>query len=201
MTEKKKVAILISGRGSNMAALIEATGQADFPAKIVGVISNRPDAEGLATARERGLPTAVFQLKAFRDKESCDAAITRQLDDWAVDIVCLAGFMRILSAGFTHRWAQKLINIHPSLLPKFKGTDTHQRALDAGETEHGCSVHFVVSELDAGPVIARATVPVKAGDTAETLADRVLHAEHKLYPEALRLLASGQIKPIVGPPN
>ncbi len=186
MLLRKRVAILISGRGSNMSALIEAAHAPDYPAEIVGIISNRAAAEGLEIARRESLPVAVHSLKNYPDKIATDRAISQTLESWGVDMVCLAGFMRILSAQFTQRWQDRLINIHPSLLPKFKGVDTHRRAIDAGEKEHGCSVHFVVPELDAGPVIARSSVPVLPGDTPETLAHRVLLAEHRLYPRALK---------------
>ncbi|MCB9993956.1 MAG: phosphoribosylglycinamide formyltransferase [Hyphomicrobiaceae bacterium] len=188
MTAKARVAILISGRGSNMEALVRASQAADYPAQIVGVISNRPDAKGLDFARTQGLPTAVFQLKSYPDKVATDAAIVSQLEAWRAEWVCLAGFMRVLSADFTRRWWGRLINIHPSLLPKYKGLDTHLRALEAGETEHGCTVHHVVPEIDEGPVIAQARVPVLPGDTPDTLANRVLIEEHKLYPEALAMV-------------
>jgi len=191
---KKRVAILISGRGSNMSALIKAASKDDYPAKIVGVISNRAGAPGLEIARSENLPTAIHQLKNFPDKNACDAAISKTLFDWRVDIVCLAGFMRILSADFAKTWQGKLINIHPSLLPKFKGLDTHQRVLDAGEKEHGCSVHFVVPELDAGPVIAQSKIAVLPNDTAKTLEARVLNQEHKTYPHALEQLALGHVR-------
>ncbi len=185
-SERKRVAILISGRGSNMSALIEAASTPDYPAKIVGVISNRASAEGLGIVQKLGLPVAVHSLKNYPDKIAADRAISKTLEGWDVDMVCLAGFMRILSAEFTLAWQGRLINIHPSLLPKFKGVDTHRRAIEAGEKTHGCSVHFVVPELDAGPVIAQSSVPVLPDDTPETLSERVLTAEHKLYPLALK---------------
>ncbi len=194
LSPKKRVAILISGRGSNMSALIKAAGQDDYPAEIVGVISNRADAPGLEIAQSENLPTAIHQLKNYSDKNACDAAISQTLQDWQIDIVCLAGFMRILSADFTRHWQGKLINIHPSLLPKFKGLDTHQRALDAGEKKHGCSVHFVVPELDAGPVIAQSDIDISPADTAQTLTARVLIEEHKTYPLALKQLALGHLR-------
>lgn len=190
---QKRVGILISGRGSNMRALIEAAQLADFPAEIVGVISNRASAEGLAFAAQAGIATAVLPLKDFADKSAADAAITATLEEWRVEVVCLAGFMRILTAEFATHWLGRAINIHPSLLPKFKGLDTHRRAIAAGENCHGCSVHFVVPELDAGPVIAQAEVPVLPGDDAATLAARVLAEEHRLYPAALRKLALGEV--------
>ncbi|VAW15292.1 Phosphoribosylglycinamide formyltransferase [hydrothermal vent metagenome] len=192
--EKKRVAILISGRGSNMSALIRAAKQPGFPAEIAGIISNKASAAGLEIAQNENLPTAIHQLKNFAGKDACDAAITKTLLEWQVDIVCLAGFMRILSARFTRHWQGKLINIHPSLLPKFKGLDTHQRALEAGESKHGCSVHFVVPELDAGPVIARSVIDVLPDDTPDTLAARILVEEHKTYPKALEQLALGHVR-------
>ena len=188
MNNKKRVAILISGRGSNMLALIEAAKSADYPAQIVGVISNRPDAPGLDIAKKHGLPTAVFQLKSYPDKTTCDKAITHALEEWDTDIICLAGFMRILGENFTRHWQNSFINIHPSLLPKYKGLNTHQRALDAGDKIAGCTVHHVVAELDAGPVIACSQVSILQNDTAQTLEKRVLEAEHKLYPAALKIL-------------
>ncbi len=185
MSAKKRVAILISGRGSNMSALIEATKNPDYPAQIVGVISNTPAAPGLAIASRHNLPTAVHQLKSYADKNATDAAITATLKSWQTDIVCLAGFMRILSDEFAHQWHNRLINIHPSLLPRYKGLNTHRRALEAKDKVHGCSVHHVVAELDAGPVILQHEVPVLPDDTEETLEQRVLIAEHQLYPKAL----------------
>lgn len=185
MSAKKRVAILISGRGSNMSALIDAAKKPDYPAQIVGVISNTPAAPGLTIAANHNLPTAVHQLKSYADKTATDAAITATLKGWQSDIVCLAGFMRILSDGFARHWHDRLINIHPSLLPKYKGLNTHRRALEAKDKIHGCSVHHVVAELDAGPVILQHEVPVLPDDTEETLEQRVLTAEHQLYPKAL----------------
>ncbi|MGP9821005.1 phosphoribosylglycinamide formyltransferase [Salinarimonas sp. NSM] len=178
-------AILISGRGSNMAALLAAAQDPGYPARIVLVLSNRPDAAGLERAREAGIPTAVVDHAAFPDRESFDAALDARLRAAGVELVALAGFMRILTEGFVRAWEGRMINIHPSLLPDFRGTRTHERALAAGVAEHGCTVHHVVPELDAGPTIAQARVPVLAGDTPETLADRVLAQEHVLYPRAL----------------
>lgn len=198
MSGKKRVGILISGRGSNMQALVAAAKAADYPAEVAGVIANRPGAEGLGIAEAEGICTAVHPLKAYADRAAADAAMTRTLEQWSVELICLAGFMRILSPEFTQHWLGRAINIHPSLLPKFKGLDTHQRALDTGETRHGCSVHFVVPELDAGPVIAQAEVPVMPGDHAEKLAARVLIEEHKLYPEALSLVAREKCRLVNG---
>lgn len=191
--QKKRVAILISGRGSNMRALIEAAQSADYPAEIAGVISNKADAEGLVTAGQNGLPIAVVSLKDHTDKAATDLAIDAQLKDWDVDIVCLAGFMRLLGAEFCANWQGSIINIHPSLLPEFKGLDTHRRALDADAAEHGCTVHFVTAEMDDGPIIGQVAVPVEFGDSPSLLAERVLKAEHKLYPWALAQVASGEI--------
>lgn len=194
MSKKKRVGILISGRGSNMEALIEAARAPDYPAKIAGIISNRPDAGGLDIARQNGIATAIHQLKSYPDKIAADAAITKTLESWGVDYICLAGFMRVLSEEFVRRWMGRLVNIHPSLLPRFKGLNTHRRAINAGETRHGCSVHFVVPEMDAGPVFIQTEVPVLPGDTPETLGERVLGVEHRTYRDALKQLAMGRVK-------
>jgi phosphoribosylglycinamide formyltransferase-1 len=190
--ERRRVAVLISGRGSNMVSLIEAARDPAYPAQIVLVVSNRPDAGGLERARAAGIATAVIDHKRHPDRESFDAALDKTLREHAIEIVCLAGFMRILTPGFVEAWAGRMLNIHPSLLPAFKGTDTHRRALAAGVARHGCAVHFVTPELDSGPVVAQAEVPVLPGDTEETLAARVLAQEHLLYPRALALVASGR---------
>jgi len=190
---RKRVAILISGRGSNMQALIDATKAPDYPAEIVGVLSNRAAAPGLANAAAQGLATASLAQSQFPSREAFEDVMTRILESWEVDIVCLAGFMRILTPEFTLRWAGRLINIHPSLLPLYKGLDTHARAIADGATVHGCTVHFVTPGLDEGSPILSAQVPVLPGDTPETLSARVLVEEHRIYPEALRLLASGAI--------
>lgn len=189
---KKRVAILISGRGSNMTALIEAARSADYPARIVGVFSNRPDAAGLETARAEGIPTAAISHKDYPSREAFDDAIQRVLEGWQTEIVCLAGFMRVLSAAFAERWKGRMLNIHPSLLPLHRGLNTHQRALEAGDLEHGCTVHFVTPGLDEGPAILNARIPVLPGDTAESLAARVLIEEHRIYPEALAMVARGE---------
>ena len=194
---RKRVAILISGRGSNMQALIEAAKAPDFPAEIVGVFSNKADAPGLDFARANGVPTATRSHRDFATREDFDAVIDQTLADWQVDYVCLAGFMRIFSNGFARKWTGRMLNIHPSLLPKYKGLHPHQQALDDGATIHGCTVHWVIPELDDGPAILQAEVPVLPGDTAETLAARTLIAEHRIYPEALRRLASGEIAPLI----
>jgi phosphoribosylglycinamide formyltransferase 1 len=182
---KKRVAILISGRGSNMLALIEAAKADDYPAQIVGVISDKPDAKGLETAKSLRLPAIAVPRKDYASKAVHEAAIQAALDDLGADIVCLAGFMRLLSAEFLAPWEGRIINIHPSLLPKHKGLDTHARAIEAGDAVHGCSVHFVTAGMDEGPVIMQAEVPVLADDTPESLAVRVLKEEHRIYPLAL----------------
>lgn len=192
MTPRKRVAILISGRGSNMGALIEAARDPDYPAEIVGVLSNRAAAPGLETAAAAGIATHSLAQSSFPDRAAMDAAITAQLEVWETEIVCLAGFMRILTPGFVDRWLGRMINIHPSLLPLFKGLDPHGQALAAGASEHGCSVHFVTHGMDEGPVILQARVPVLPGDTADSLAARVLVEEHRLYPAALAKVARGE---------
>jgi phosphoribosylglycinamide formyltransferase 1 len=194
VSDRKRVAILISGRGSNMTALVEAARVPDYPAEIVGVLSNRADATGLQYAWLAGIPTAVQPHRDYPTKAAFEAAIDGILADWRADIVCLAGFMRLLSPEFCTRWARRLINIHPSLLPKHKGLHTHDAALAAGDAEHGCTVHFVTPGMDEGPIIAQSRVPVLTGDTAESLAARVLVEEHKLYPRALAMLASGEVR-------
>jgi phosphoribosylglycinamide formyltransferase-1 len=190
---KKRVAILISGRGSNMTALIEAAAARDYPAEIVLVVSNRPQAAGLAHARAAGVATAVVDHTAFAgDREAFERALDAELRARDVELVCLAGFMRLLSPWLVTRWAGRILNIHPSLLPQFKGLDTHQRALAAKVARHGATVHFVVPEMDAGPIVAQDSVAVHEGDTEETLAARVLEVEHRLYPRALRAVAEGR---------
>ncbi|KAF0226909.1 MAG: phosphoribosylglycinamide formyltransferase [Beijerinckiaceae bacterium] len=191
---KKRVAVLISGRGSNMAALIDAAKTADFPAEIALVLSNKADAGGLAIAAANGIKTVVIDHKPFgRDRAAFDAAMQAVLVAEGIEIVCLAGFMRIMSEEFVNGWFGRMINIHPALLPLFKGLDTHARALEAGVKLHGCSTHFVTPGMDEGPIIAQAAVPVLDDDTPETLGARVLAEEHRLYPETLRLLASGAL--------
>ena len=192
---KKRVAILISGRGSNMAALIEAAKARDYPAEIALVISNRPDAAGLDHARSCGIPTAVIDHTQFGgDRESFEQALDRELLEHRIDLVCLAGFMRLLTPWFVNRWSGRMLNIHPSLLPQFKGLDTHRRALAAGVKRHGATVHFVVAEMDAGPIVLQDSVAVQDDDTEETLAARVLELEHQIYPQALRAAAQGRSK-------
>jgi phosphoribosylglycinamide formyltransferase-1 len=194
MAERKRVAILISGRGSNMKALIEATKASDYPAEIVGVFSNVADAPGLAFAASQGVATSALSHKDYTSKAEFEAAMNSVLDDWHTDLIALAGFMRLLSADFCTRWAGRLINIHPSLLPRHKGLHTHEQALAEGSTLHGCTVHFVTPGMDEGPTIAQASVPVLPGDTPDTLAARVLVEEHKLYPAALALVARGEAR-------
>jgi phosphoribosylglycinamide formyltransferase 1 len=190
---KKRVAVLISGRGSNMAALIEAAKAKDYPAEIVLVVSNRPDAGGLARARDAAIATAVIDHRPFGEsREAFERALDEELRKYRVEIVCLAGFMRLLTAWFIGRWSGRILNIHPALLPEFKGLHTHRRALQAGVKRHGATVHFVVEETDAGPVISQQSVPVLPGDTEEALAARVIEVEHRIYPEALRLVAEGR---------
>jgi phosphoribosylglycinamide formyltransferase-1 len=188
---RKRTAILISGRGSNMTALVEAARDPAYPAEIVGVFSNRADAPGLQYAWLAGIPTAVSSHRDYPDRESFDAEIARILAAWHTDIVCLAGFMRIFSRGFAEAWTGRMLNIHPSLLPLFKGLHPQQQALDAGVTESGCTVHWVVPDLDAGPTILQRRVPILSGDTADTLAARILVEEHIAYPEALAMVAHG----------
>ena len=190
---KKRVAVLISGRGSNMTALIEAAGAPDYPAEIVLVASNRPQAAGLSRAREAGIPTALVDHTAFGgDRQAFEQALDATLEAHRIEIVCLAGFMRLLSPWFVSRWSGRLLNIHPALLPQFKGLHTHRRALEAGVTRHGATVHFVAVEMDSGPIVLQDSVPVIEGDTEATLAQRVLQLEHRLYPQALRLVAESQ---------
>jgi formyltetrahydrofolate-dependent phosphoribosylglycinamide formyltransferase len=191
---KKRVAILISGRGSNMEALIRAAKTPDYPAEIIGVLSNKADAGGLAFAEAHGIATAVRSHKDFVTRDAFDAALDAVLREWRTDIVCLAGFMRVLTPGFVAGWEGRMLNIHPSLLPAFQGLHTHARALEAGVAEHGCTVHFVTAGLDDGPPILTARVPVLPSDTAETLAARVLNEEHRIYPEALAMVARGEAR-------
>ncbi len=191
---KKRVAILISGRGSNMSALIEASKAPDYPAEIVGVFSNRPDAAGLAVAAAAGIATASRSHKDFPSREAFDDHIQSVLDGWGAEIVCLAGFMRIFSTAFAARWTGRMLNIHPSLLPLYKGLRPHEQALAGGATEHGCTVHWVIPELDDGPAILKARVPVLPGDTPDSLAARVLIEEHRLYPQALAMVARGEAR-------
>ncbi|HEF5870091.1 TPA: phosphoribosylglycinamide formyltransferase [Burkholderia cenocepacia] len=190
----KKLVILISGRGSNMEAIVRACAQERWPAEIAAVIANRPDAAGLAFAASHGVATAVVDHRSFDGRDSFDAALAAEIDRFAPDLVVLAGFMRILTPAFVRRYEGRLLNIHPSLLPSFKGIHTHQQALDAGVALHGASVHFVIPELDSGAIVAQGAVPVRAGDDAAALARRVLAVEHVLYPRAVRWFVDGRLR-------
>jgi phosphoribosylglycinamide formyltransferase-1 len=192
---KRRVAILISGRGSNMAALIEAARLADFPAEIVVVISNRSDAGGLEKARQSGVAAVAVESRPFgSDRAAFEAVLQSALDQHRIDLICLAGFMRLLTAEFVQRWSGRILNIHPSLLPSFPGLDPQGQALRAGVKISGATVHFVIPETDAGPVVMQGAVAVSDDDTAATLAARILRIEHRIYPDALRLVASGGIR-------
>jgi phosphoribosylglycinamide formyltransferase-1 len=193
-TPKKRVAILISGRGSNMMALVTAARDRTYPAEIVGVVSNRPEAAGLGWAKAQGLAAKAIAHKAYPTREAFEQELRAYLREVGAELVCLAGFMRLLTAPFVEEWAGRMLNIHPSLLPAFPGLHTHERALAAGVKISGCTVHFVVPQMDAGPIIAQAAVAVRDGDTPELLAARILEAEHKLYPAALRLVSAGTIR-------
>lgn len=182
------IVILISGRGSNMVSIVEAIKTDNLPITVSAVISNRPNAPGIEFAKQANIPTAVINHQEFESRETFDQALAAEIDKHSPNLVVLAGFMRILTSKFVEHFANRLVNIHPALLPKFKGLNTHQRAIDAGETEHGASVHIVTPELDDGPVVMQARVPVLADDTEETLAARVLEQEHKLYPAAINQL-------------
>ena len=190
---RKRTAVLISGRGSNLSALIEAAQAPDYPAEIALVFSNVESAEGLAVARAAGIKVVAVSHKDFATREDFDALIDAALTEERVELVCQAGFMRINSDGFVRKWQGRMINIHPSLLPAFKGIRVHQQAIDAGVRVSGCTVHFVVPELDSGPIIAQAAVPVMPDDTAQTLAARILVDEHRVYPDALRAVAEGRV--------
>jgi phosphoribosylglycinamide formyltransferase-1 len=190
---KRRVAILISGRGSNMTALIEAATAADYPAEIVIVISNIAGAAGLANAGKAGIETATIESKSFgKDREAFERKLNDTLIAHKIELVCLAGFMRLLTPWFVQQWQGKMLNIHPALLPSYKGLHTHERALADGVKIHGATVHFVVPEMDSGPIVMQGAVPVRDDDTPRTLAARVLEVEHRIYPDALRLVASGQ---------
>jgi phosphoribosylglycinamide formyltransferase-1 len=189
-----KLGVLISGRGSNMAALIRATAEPGFPAEIVLVISNRADAGGLQTAQDAGIATAVIDHKAFAGREAFEAAMDAALDAAGVELVCLAGFMRLLTAGFVERRLGRMINIHPSLLPAFKGLHVQRQALAAGVRIAGCTVHFVTPDMDSGPILVQAAVPVLGDDDEDSLAARILTAEHQCYPQAVRLIAEGRVR-------
>ncbi len=194
MTVRRKVAVLISGRGSNMQSLARACAAPDYPAEIVLVLSNRADAAGLDFAREAGIATAVISHKDFPDRASFDAAMDAEIRRHGADLICLAGFMRLLDSAIIEAWRDRMINIHPSLLPSFRGLDTHERALEAGVKLAGCSVHFVRPDVDTGPIIAQAAVPVLPDDTPDSLAVRVLEQEHLIYPMALRMVAEGRVR-------
>jgi phosphoribosylglycinamide formyltransferase 1 len=191
---RRRVAVLISGRGSNMVSLIAAAQAPDFPAEIALVLSNRPDAGGLERARQAGIEALAIDHKAYPDRERFEQALDEALRARGIEFICLAGFMRVLTPWFVERWTGRMINVHPSLLPLFRGTHTHERALAEGVLVHGCTVHFVVPELDAGPIVAQAAVPVVPEDTPDSLAARVLAQEHRIYPEALRLICAGQAR-------
>ncbi|MFB2562574.1 phosphoribosylglycinamide formyltransferase [Rhizobium sp. IMFF44] len=193
-TPRKRVVVFISGGGSNMLALLKATKAADYPAEIVGVISDKADAGGLAKAAAEGIATFAFVRKEFASKEAHEEAILAQLEALSPDIICLAGYMRLLSGRFIQAYEGRIINIHPSLLPLFPGLHTHQRAIDAGMRIAGCTVHFVTEGMDEGPVVGQAAVPVLTDDTADNLAARVLTVEHQLYPQSLRLVVEGKVR-------
>ena len=188
------VVVLISGSGSNLQALIDSAAHDDNPARIAAVISNRADAYGLQRAQNAGIATVVLDHKQFDGREAFDAALIEAIDAHQPDLVVLAGFMRILTGDFVRHYEGRLLNIHPSLLPRYKGLHTHRRALEAGDAEHGCSVHFVTEELDGGPLVVQAVLPVAAGDTIETLAQRVHAEEHRIYPLAVRWFAEGRLR-------
>ena len=196
---RKRVAVLISGRGSNMAALIEAAKDKNYPAEIALVVSNRPDAGGLATARAAGIATEVVDHAAFgKDRAGFERALQAVLTSHHIELVCLAGFMRLLTPEFVGHWPERMLNIHPALLPAFKGLDTHKRALEAGAKIHGATVHFVVAELDAGPIVAQSAVAVRGDDSEAMLASRVLAVEHRIYPLALKVVAQGRVRVLDG---
>ena len=189
---RKRLAILLSGRGSNMESVLKATKEEGFPASIVLIVSDNPEAQGLETAKTAGIEAIAIQRSDFDSKSDFENAIAEKIEAEEIDLICLAGFMRLLSADFTDRFEGKLINIHPSLLPKHKGQDTHRRAIEAGDTVHGCSIHYVNSEMDGGEIIAQRQVEILPSDTPDSLAARVLVEEHKLYPEVIRSLCSGE---------
>ena len=190
----KNIVVLISGRGSNMEAIVQACAREGWPARIAAVISNRPQAAGLDYARAQGIAAVALDHKAHADREAFDAALMQAIDAHAPDLVVLAGFMRILTPAFVRHYHGRMFNIHPSLLPKYKGLDTHRRALDAGDAEHGCSVHFVTEELDGGALVVQASTAVLPGDTPESLAQRVHGLEHRIYPLAVRWFAEGRLR-------
>lgn len=191
---KIRLVVLISGRGSNLQAILDQAAHEELPVEVAAVISNRPGAHGLERARQAGVPALELDHKNFPDRPTFEAALIELIDRYRPDLVALAGFMRLLTAGFTDHYQGRLLNIHPSLLPRFRGLHTHERALAAGETEHGASIHFVTAELDGGPIIVQARVPVLPGDDPDTLAGRVLEQEHRLYPLAIRWFAEGRLR-------
>lgn len=194
MVKAKKVGVLISGRGSNLGSLIAACSAPDYPANIAAIISNRPGVAGLAKAEEAGIPAITIDHRHFDNREDFDAEIDRVLREFDIELVCLAGFMRLLAQDFVEAWRDRLINIHPSLLPSYPGVNIHDRVIGDGVRISGCTVHFVRTGMDSGPIIAQVAVPVLSSDTAQTLADRVLRAEHRLYPAALRMVADGTVR-------
>ena len=191
---RTRTAILISGRGSNMEALVTAAADPSYPAEIVLVISDNPDAAGLAKAKIAGIPSVAIDRSQFPDRSAFEDALLARLHEERVELICLAGFMRVLSASFVEAWTDRILNIHPSILPSFRGVNTHQRVIDAGLRLHGCTVHFVRADVDAGPIIVQAAVPILPGDNAQTLSERLLPVEHRIFPQALRLVASGQAR-------
>lgn len=192
---RKRVAVLISGRGSNMVALIEAAKAKDYPAEIAVVVSNRADVGGLLVASAAGIDTEIVDHTKFgQDRDRFESALQTVLESYRIEIVCLAGFMRLLTANFLEKWQWRILNIHPALLPDFKGLDTHRRVLEANAKIHGATVHFVVPEMDSGPIIAQAAIPIRPDDSEETLAVRVLKVEHRIYPLALKLVAEGRVQ-------
>lgn len=191
---KIRLTVLISGRGSNLQAILDQAASGELPAEVVAVISNQPGVYGLERARQAGVPALELDHRNFADRPAFEAALIEQMDRYQPDLVILAGFMRVLTTDFTEHYRGRLLNIHPSLLPKFRGLHTHERAIAAGETEHGATIHFVTAELDGGPVIVQARVPVLPGDDPDTLAARVLAQEHRLYPQAIRWIAEGRLK-------
>lgn len=188
-----RIVVLISGSGTNLQAIIDASKDADYPGKVVGVLSNKADAYGLTRAQNADIATTSLSHKAFDSREDYDQALIKKIDEYAPDVIVLAGFMRILTANFVKHFQGKLVNIHPSLLPKYQGLNTHQRAIDAGDREHGVSVHFVTEELDGGPVILQAKVPVFEGDTSDDLAARVHEQEHRIYPLVVKWLCEKRL--------
>ncbi|MHA1599072.1 MAG: phosphoribosylglycinamide formyltransferase [Alphaproteobacteria bacterium] len=190
-----KLAVLISGRGSNLQSLIDASADTDFPAKIVLVVSNVPGVQGLDKAAAAGIESQVVDHKDYDGREAFEEALQETIAASGADLICLAGFMRILGGDFVGKWPDRMINIHPSLLPDFKGLHVHERVIEAGEKQSGCTVHFVIPDLDSGPIIVQATVPVEPGDSADTLAARVLTEEHRIFPEAVRMIAEGRVAP------